>query len=140
FSTSGHAGLTFEDSSGKLYVYATRTANAQAGVVCVDTVAAATTANPFCGFTPLTAANDAPNVIGFSSISLPLRVGQKLYAFNYVGNAAPGGASGTTAQNRLMCFDLQTHAACAGQPFAVDFGSAAAVTVTSPSPAANVVG
>ena len=35
----------------------------------------------------------------------------------------PGGPSGTGAQNRLLCFDLATTAACAGQPYAVNLGA-----------------
>lgn len=49
-------------------------------------------------------------------LSSPMHVGSKLYAFNYVDGVAPGGPSGTGAQNRLLCFDLATDAACAGQP------------------------
>jgi MYXO-CTERM domain-containing protein len=143
FGTPGHAGLYLDQATGKLYVYATRLANTQAGVVCVDTVAAATSTNPFCGFTPLTGPGEAPtstSFFGMSMLSLPMKVGTKLYSFNFAPGSAPGGPTGTTSQNRLLCFDLSTGAACAGQPFSVDLGSTGAVGFTTPAPATNVIG
>jgi hypothetical protein len=118
FGTSGHPGMRLDQATGKLYVYATRDDNT-AGVVCVDTTIAATNPDPFCGFTALTAVGDASySLIGMSSLSEPVQVGTKLYSFNYVS-----GAVVTGAENTLLCFDLATHAACAGQPFAVSLGT-----------------
>lgn len=125
FSTGMHPGASFDDATGKLYVYGTRNADSTSGVVCFDTVLAATNPNPFCGFTPLSGIGEG-QVIYWGMISAPMQVGTKLYAFNYVNGAAQGGPTGTGAQNRVMCFDLTTHAACAGQPFAVNLGSGSA--------------
>lgn len=81
FLTSGHPGLHLDQASGKLYIYATRSASNQGGVVCVDTAAAAANPNPFCGFTALTAAGESGSV-GWGLLSAPMLVGSKLYAFN----------------------------------------------------------
>ena len=111
FSTSNQSGTYLDQASGKLYVYAVRNDNT-AGVVCVDTTVAATNPNPFCGFTALTAVGDATN----QGAGLPMKVGSKLYAVNWVSGVPSGD------QDKLMCFDLDTAAACAGQPYALDLG------------------
>ena len=100
FATSGQPGLWLDQASGKLYVYGTRTSDQTGGVVCIDTVAAATVTDPFCGFTPLTAIGEAPLNQGISAISAPAAVDGRWYAFNYVEGSA---VSGT--QNKLMCFE-----------------------------------
>ncbi len=51
FATSGEPGLYLNQSTGRLYVYATRGSDDTGGVVCIDTTAAPAR---FCGFTPLT--------------------------------------------------------------------------------------
>jgi len=139
FRTSGHPALSLDQATGKLYVYATRSVNAQGGVVCVDTVGAATNPNPFCGFTPLTGSGEADS-FSFSLLSAPMLVGSKLYAFDYVSGTGPGGPGGTGAQNRVLCFDLASKTACAGQPFSVDVGSALAMALVIPSPATAAIG
>jgi hypothetical protein len=139
FATSGHPGLYLE--SGKLYVYATRVANHQAGVVCIDTVAAATSSNPFCGFTPLSGSGEAEINASWnaSTISDPMLVGTKLYAFNWDGNApAGGGVQGT--ENRLLCFDTVTLGPCAGQPFAVNLGPGGNMEDVYPAPPTIALG
>lgn len=140
FATSGHPALYLDHSTGKLYVYATRVANDQGGVVCVDTVAAPTTVNPFCGFTALTGAGEASLNPGWGLLSKPMLVGTKLYSFNYVPGFGAGGPSGTTTRNRMLCFDVSTDAACAGQPFAVNLPATGAMTNFAPSPATNAIG
>jgi len=101
FATSGQPGLWLDQATGKLYVFATRDSDATGGVVCIDTTQAASNTDPFCGFTALTAAGDAPVQSGISGISDPVVVGNRWYAFNYVsGHAASG------SQNMLLCFDL----------------------------------
>ncbi len=122
FSTSGQPGLYLDQTNHYLYVWATRTSDSTAGVVCIDTQSAA--ANPFCGFTTLSALNQAP-YSGFSGISDPVMVGSHWYAFNDVVGPASG------SENTLMCFDVSTDAACASQPYPVDFGGG---SVTSASP------
>lgn len=47
-------------ATGDLYVFATRTSDQTGGVVCIDTTAAATNTDPFCGFTALTAPGESP--------------------------------------------------------------------------------
>jgi hypothetical protein len=140
FATSGHPGMYLDEATGKLYLYVTRTANNQGGVVCVDTVAAATNPNPFCGFTPLTNPGEADTSVGWSLLSSPMLVGNQFYAVNFVNNAVPGGPTGNGTQNRVLCFDVGTKAACANQPFAVDFGSAGAMVSTAPAPDTAAVG
>ncbi|HXI55620.1 MAG TPA: Ig-like domain-containing protein [Polyangia bacterium] len=139
FQTGGHPGLYLDQSTGKLYVYATRSANLQGGVVCIDTVNAATNPNPFCGFVPLTGAGEADS-IGFGLLSSPMLASNKLYSFNFVANTGPGGPSGTGAQNRLLCFDVASKTACAGQPFSVNVGGGASMISQIPAPDTAAVG
>jgi cysteine-rich repeat protein len=108
-------------------VYATRN-DATVGVVCVDTTTAAVDTNPFCGFVALTAVGDG----GIPSV--PMKVGNRLYAFNYF-NGTPTGD-----RDKLVCFDTSTEAACTGQPFTVDIGAGPVSVGTFPVPAAAVVG
>jgi uncharacterized repeat protein (TIGR01451 family) len=135
-STSGHSAVLIDQNTGKLYGFGTR-ADGVGGVVCVDTKLASPTvdpfangaANPFCGFTALTGANEA--VGGTSGLSEPVQVGSRLFAFNFV----PGSPTGPGAQNKLVCFDLNTNAACAGQPFTLAVGDGNNGNNTFPAPA-----
>lgn len=127
FAISGQPGLWLDQANGHLFVYATRPFDATAGVVCIDTTQPAGNLNPFCGFTVLAAAGDAPSNSGVSNAAL---VGSRWYAFNYVD-----GAGSTGGQNKLLCFDTVTAAACAGQPFTVAFGGGA---VSAPNPTFRV--
>ena len=96
FQTSGHSGTYFDPVTEHLYIPATRAATAEAGIVCVDTTIAATNANPFCGFIPLTGQREAFTG-AYSALSAPMVVGRKIYVFNYVPAAGNGGSG---AQNR----------------------------------------
>ena len=127
FRSSSHSGTYFAQANGKLWVYATRQ-DGTAGVVCVDTTTAAVDTNPFCGFVALTAVGDG----GITSV--PMRVGNHLYAFNYF-NGTPTGD-----RDKLLCFDTSTEAACGGQPFTVDIGAGAVSVGTFPVPATAVIG
>ncbi len=127
FRTSSHSGTHLDRGSGHLLVYATRTDNT-AGVVCVDTVAAAGNPNPFCGFTALTAVGDG------GATSVPMKVGNRLYAFNYVNGAQTGD------RDRLLCFDTAAGAACAGQPFDAGVSAGIVANGTSPAPATASIG
>jgi hypothetical protein len=124
FSTSGQPGLWLDQTTGHLFVYATRPSDASAGVVCIDTTQPAANPDPFCGFTVLAPSGAAP---ANSGVSDPALVGTRWYAFNYVDGAPAAGA-----QNALLCFDTATDAACAGQPFAVSFGGGS-VSASDPS-------
>jgi len=136
FATSGQPGLWLDQPTGHLYVYATRTSDATGGVVCIDTAAAATNPNPFCGFTALTAVGDAPVDSGISFISDPIVVGSRWYAFNYVnGAASPAGT-----QNTLLCFDLTTFSACASQPYTVSTGAGTVSDGDFPPPETAAIG
>jgi hypothetical protein len=119
FSSSGQSGTYLDQDTGKLYAFGSRQLDNTGGVVCIDTTTAATQANPFCGFTALTALGDAPYQYAGqgSGIGALQHIGDRLYAFNY--------ASGTVSgdRNRMLCFDLSTMAACAGQPYTVSVGS-----------------
>lgn len=119
YQTSGQPGMYLDQATGKLYSFETRASDQTAGVVCFDTNAALAGSNPFCGFTALSGTGESSAARGASPISDPMRVGNYWYAFNY----QDGLGAGPGAQNKLLCFDLSTDAACAGQPFAVDFGS-----------------
>jgi uncharacterized repeat protein (TIGR01451 family) len=133
FATSGQPGLWLDQATGRLYVFATRGSDTTGGVVCIDTTIASTTANPFCGFTALTGVREA--VGGTSGISDPVVVGSRWFAFNYVG-----GAAATGAQNKLLCFDLSTLSACAGQPFAVNVGTGTVSAGNFPAPSIAAIG
>jgi hypothetical protein len=138
FATSGHPDMFLDQSTGKLYTYGTRSIDSIAGVVCIDTTAAAANPNPFCGFTALTTAADAPLSGGISGLSNPIQVGTKLYAFNFVNGSGGGGGAG--GRNRLLCFDLSTFAACAGQPVAVNIGAGNVAVNSFPTPAISGIG
>lgn len=134
FSISSQPGLSIDQASGHLFVYATRTFDATAGVVCIDTTQPAANPDPFCGFTALTVAGGAPANSGVSNGAL---VGSRWYAFNYVDGAPASGS-----QNALLCFDTATGAACAGQPFPVAVGGGN-ISVADPAfrvPAVSVIG
>jgi hypothetical protein len=134
FATSGHPGLWLDQNTGKLYVYGTRTADLTGGVVCIDTTLAATNPNPFCGFTALTPAGGAA-AVGISGISGPALVGSHWYAFNYFSGVAAG-----ASKDQLLCFDTSTLAACAGQPFDLNIGSATVSAGSFPPPAVAAIG
>jgi hypothetical protein len=128
FASSGQPGLYVDQTSGHLFVFATRTSDDTGGVVCIDTTQPAGNADPFCGFTALTPAGQASLASGISNISDPVKVGSKWYAFNYF-NGSPTGS-----EDKLLCFDLSTLAACASQPFAVSTGVATYSDPTFPAP------
>ena len=136
FATSGHPGMYLDQGTGKLYVFGTRTSDDTGGVVCIDTTQGATNPDPFCGFTALTAVGDASNP-GLSNLSMPMQVGSDLYSFNYYDGGTAGGGSGT--QNRLLCFDLNTFAACSGQPYAVTLGGTTVDSGGFPEPAVATI-
>lgn len=129
FATSGQPGLHLDLHTGKLYVYATRTSDGTAGVVCIDTTLAPTNPNPFCGFTELTPIGDAPLIGGISGASDPVLIGTHWYAFSFVNGVGQSGA-----ENALMCFDVSTDEACSGQPYAVSIGAGNLLDGGFPSP------
>lgn len=138
FATSGHPGMFLDQNTGKLYTYGTRGSDSTAGVICIDTTLAATNPNPFCGYTALTAVNDGPLSSGISGLSTPMQVGTKWYAFNFVNGTAAGAGAG--GQNTLLCFDLATFAACAGQPIPVNIGAGTIGVNSFPTPATAGIG
>jgi cell division septation protein DedD len=130
FATSGQPGLYLDQHTDKLYVFATRTSDGTAGVVCIDTTLAPTNPDPFCGFTALTPVGHAPVVpFGISGASDPVLIGTHWYAFSFVNAKGQG-----EGQNELMCFDVSTDAACAGQPYAVPIGTGEVSDEGYPSP------
>ena len=131
FTGSSHPGLYLDHTTGKLYIYTTRTSDSTAGVVCVDTNQQP--ASLFCGFTPLSAVGDG----GITSI--PMKVDSNLYSFNYVGGQPSAGGKGGTA-NTLLCFSLTSFAACASQPFTVNVGAGNFATGNFPVPATATIG
>lgn len=113
FATSSDPGVYLDPSTGKLYVYVSRSSDNTAGVACIDTT---NTAAPFCGFTALSAVGEGPQN-GIADVGDLVHVGHYLYAFNY---ADYDGQTGTL--NTMLCYDLSTGAACAGQPFTINLG------------------
>jgi hypothetical protein len=135
FATSGHPGLYLDQATGKLYVYGTRTSDSTAGVVCIDTVAAAAASNPFCGFTALSVVGEATISGSISAVSAPVVTQSRFYAFNFFSGAAVTGT-----KNTLMCFDLTTFAACASQPFSIGLGTGTVSVGNFPPPAVTAIG
>ncbi len=133
FATSNLPGLYLDQASGHLFVYAVRTSDDSAGVVCIDTTqpASASGAQLFCGYTRLTSANQAP-FVSYAGVSNPAQFGSNWYAFNEVAG------TGTGDENELLCFNLISDAACAAQPFALDFGGGPLATFTNPHPIAAI--
>ncbi len=133
FATSGHPGMYFDKRTGKLYIYATRSSDGTAGVVCFDTTLATKESDPFCGFIELTPVGEGPLQEGISGVSTPMLIGNHWYGFNMVAGSNVGGA-----ENKLLCFNVETDAACSGQPFAVPFGEGS-VSGIFPGPASAVI-
>ncbi len=131
FGSPGQPGMHLDQATGKLYVFATRD-DATAGVVCYDTVHAATT--PFCGFSALTAVGQG-SYPGMSSVGNMSVTGGKLYAVNYVS-----GVGVTAQQNRMLCFDLAAGGPCAGQPYALAFGPGTFSPSSYPAPQVALIG
>ena len=130
FMTSGQPGIYLDQAQGKLYVYAERAVDGTGGVVCVDV--SNPTADPtFCGFTALTAVGDASLGYYFSVDQLADEGRLQAVCVQLLPRE---GVTGT--RNTLLCFDLSTDAACAGQPFTVDLGMAPNTTMDTswPSP------
>ncbi len=117
FATSTGPGTYVDQATGKMWVYARRTVDETAGVVCIDLTISDTNPNPYCGFVPLSAIGDAATNAGRSLIGNPMMVGSRLYDFNFVANV---GVVGT--KNKILCFDTSTDTACAGQPYTVTIG------------------
>jgi GDSL-like Lipase/Acylhydrolase family len=135
FASSGQPGLWLDQTTGRLYVYATRTSDNTGGVVCIATSEAATNPDPFCGFTPLTGIGEAPTDGSISAVSDPAVVGQRWYAFNYV-NGQP--AEGT--KNKLLCFSLVSFTACSGQPYSLATTGGVDLDGAFPPPAVAAIG
>jgi hypothetical protein len=117
FATSSGPGMYLNPTTGFLYVFAVRTPDNTAGVVCINTTlgVSATGAQRFCGFTQLSTVGDAP-IFQKAGISAPILVGNNWFAFNEV----PGPYSGT--ENQMLCFNIVTDTACPAQPYSFDLG------------------
>lgn len=150
FTASGQPGMYLDQSTGKLYVYTTRSTDNTAGVVCIDTKAMDPALNPafdpsspsfapdgrlgYCGFTALSAVGEAPNS-SYADLGAPALVGSHWFAFNYVNGQ---GTNGT--YNHLLCFDVKSLGPCAGQPYQVFSTGDSTVTVSTPGPSIAAVG
>lgn len=110
FTTSSLASLHVDQDAGVLYGFTSRVNDRTPGVVAVDL--ASTSANPFQSFVPLGSAGEAKTE--FVGTSMAVLLGTRWFAFNFVPDQS---ASGST--NKLVCFDVATATACAGQPFAL---------------------
>ena len=138
FAIEAQPSLWVDQATGRLYVYATQTATATAGVVCVDTNA--NVANPFCGFTALSAPGDAPLQSSISNISNAVISNGNFYAVNFTssGSQTPGANKGT--ENTVMCFSLTTFKGCAPSHFAFALGAGTVNVAAYPSPSITLVG
>src|SRR5262249_17561721 len=101
---------------------------------CVDTTQAVANPDPFCGFTALSTAGEAP-VNGISGVSNSAVVRSRWFGFNYVSGSSP-----TRNRNRPLCFDLTTFAACSRQPYALNVGSGTMSALNYPPPAVAAIG
>ncbi|MGA2522351.1 MAG: hypothetical protein ABSG81_16205, partial [Acidimicrobiales bacterium] len=128
YGTPPQPGLWIDQATGHLFVFATRSSDGTAGVVCIDTSAPATDADPFCGFTALSGVGQSPLYDGISTVTDPVIVGSNWYAFDVVDGTPTG------TQDKLLCFNLTTQAACASQPFAVAIGSGSVSSGEYPTP------
>ena len=135
FATSGHPGMYFDKRTDKLYVYATRSIDGTAGVVCFDTALATTESDPFCGFTALTPPGQASLQSGISGVGTPMLIGKHWYAFNEVEGTNVSGA-----EDALLCFNVETDAACTGQPFDLPFGAGNVSGIYPGPPSAAIAG
>ncbi len=117
FGASGHSGAFYDAATRHVYVFTVRNDDT-GGVVCFDAATAATETNPFCGFTPLTAVGNADDGGSTPYVGQPVKVGNRYFAFSWFN-----GLGQTADQNALLCFDISTHAACAGQPFLPSLGA-----------------
>jgi lysophospholipase L1-like esterase len=135
FASSGQPGLWLDQTTGRLYVYATRTSDNTGGVVCIATKEAATNTDPFCGFTALTSVGEAPTNSGISAISDPAVVGQRMYAFSYVYDEESAGT-----KNKLLCFSLVSFNACSGQPYSLATTGGRDFDGAYPPPAVAAIG
>ena len=134
FGASGHSGAYYDAPTKNVYVYTVRDDNT-GGVVCFDTQTAATNPNPFCGFTPLTAVGEAAYSFSGPFVSEPVKVGDRWFAYSWVNGVGHVGD-----RNSLMCFNLSTHAACAGQPFNPALNGAVISVGNFPPPATAAIG
>jgi uncharacterized repeat protein (TIGR01451 family) len=150
FSAAGQPGLYLDQSTGKLYMFTTRTSDSTAGVLCMDTKAVdpalnaqfdptSETFNPdgrvaFCGFTPLSAPGEA-TTNGYNDLGAPAQIGSRWYVFNYFN-----GASSTGTENKVLCFDLKTFAACANQPYPLANIGTGTVSSSTPGPSVAAIG
>ena len=98
---SGGWALT---TTGKVYAFTSEVATSRPGVLCIDV----TTAPPGnCGFVALSAAT---NVTAYSYLSNAEGAGGRLFGMESVNQ-------------KLLCFDPVTNAACAGSPIALSGGN-----------------
>jgi hypothetical protein len=135
FASAAQPGLWLDHNTGHLFVFATRSSDGTAGVVCIDTTQPASVADPFCGFTALSAVGEGPLNGSISGVSDPVVVGTNWYAFNAVDSQQTG------TRNTLLCFSLTTLSACPSQPFAVNIGAGATVADESfPGPSIAAIG
>jgi hypothetical protein len=145
FATSDAPGLYLDPTTGDMYVFAVRTTDSTAGVVCINTTLGvdADGSERYCGFTPLSAVGDAPlDLTATAGVSDPVQVGSDWYAFNEVAGEPTG------TEDTLLCFDLATDTACDDQPYALDldgdqltpFDFAAEIGVTGSDVVVQVVG
>ncbi|MEI6709990.1 MAG: InlB B-repeat-containing protein, partial [Actinomycetota bacterium] len=138
FAIQAQPSLWVDQATGRLYVYATLTSTLTAGVVCVDTNS--NLANPFCGFTPLSAVGDAPLQTGISNISVAVVVASNFYAVNFVSTSADTHGTNGGTWNKLMCFSFISFAPCNSQPFALTFSGSALTVSSYPAPSITPVG
>lgn len=121
FSTSIAPGLFVDQNTGHLYVSVVRTSDDTAGVLCIDTTQPDNAPDSafFCGFTALTPAAEGSNgAASANGLSDPVQVGSDWYFMDEVPGVPVG------AEDKMLCFDLAAQAACANEPYPVDFGGA----------------
>jgi len=119
FANSIAPGLYLNQTNGQLFEPTTRLPDDTPGVLCIEVENPGSAPPTYCGFTALGGAGEAPLDGGLNSgLSDPVQIGTNWYMFNEV---AGSGSSGST--NHILCFDLETVAPCANQPYSVNYGA-----------------
>jgi len=112
FTTPAHSSGWVDQSTGRLYGWTSRVSDATGGIVCVDLTTSA--ADPYCGFTALTAAGANPET-NTAALGGRAMVGTEMFAYD-------------VSTRQVLCFSTVTDAACAGQPFNLDIGGISPAT------------
>ncbi len=100
YQTADRSGGWVNGTTGKMYAFTAQVSSGKPGVLCVNLDVTPPTA---CGFTALSADT---NVSSYGSLSNAEGIGGRLFGME-------------SQNNKLLCFDPATSAACAGSPISL---------------------